>query len=259
MRDVDRIQEYLRENARGVHIAIEAPPFTVFINFALLHQPADPKAIFAIPHAPTAEGWPLDDLCATFTRHKGVPRVRFVDTVAPSLIPALAAAGFSEVSRFPVMQCVPHALSAPPPPQGYQLLICSSESPLEEVLEGISVNLRGFQSSVVLDHEFAEDFRSTLVDARAFMAREASGEGVAVGMYSEMRGGVTELVGITTLPTHRGRGYGSLLTVDMARAAFDAGAEIVFLVAASAIAERLYRRIGFTVCGHLVEYAYVAP
>lgn len=253
MRLVDRVQGYIRENVRSNHVNIAAPPFTVFLNFAMLLKPEDPKAIFAIPDENAPPSWSLTEMFNAFTRQQGKPRVQLIDTFAPDLLPVLEQNGFVQDKHLQVMTVTPETLIRPPEPDGFSLLVCSSESPLDEVMAGCTVNVRGFDEDVDVTPEFAEDFRSTLITARAFMASH-NGEGVAAGMYTEVREGVTELVGITTLHEYRRQGFAAALTVRMAQAAFENGVDLVFLVAANAEAGRVYERIGFRICGSLVEY-----
>jgi ribosomal protein S18 acetylase RimI-like enzyme len=255
MRPVDRVQEYIRENTRSSHVNIAAPPFTVFLNFAMLLKPDDPKAIFAIPDCPTPQSWLFDAMFDAFRRQQGHPRVQLIDTYTPDLLPLLEAQGFSEDKRHTVMTVTPQTLIHPAEPDGFSLLICSSESPLDDIIAGCTINVRGFDEDIEITQEFAEDFRSTLVTARAFMASQ-HGEGVAAGMYTDVRDGVTELVGITTLHEYRRQGFAATLAAHMSHAAFENGVDLIFLIAANEDAVRVYERIGFTVCGYLVDYEF---
>ena len=54
-----------------------------------------------------------------------------------------------------------------------------------------------------------------------------------------------ELVGLGTLPSHRGRGLGSRLLVELTRHALDGGADLVLLSAADDRTARLYEPLGF--------------
>ncbi len=74
-------------------------------------------------------------------------------------------------------------------------------------------------------------------------------------MFEAIRGGATELVGITTLPEYRRQGFAGYLTAAMAMSAFASGATLLFLCAISEEAGRVYERVGFRHCAALVEYA----
>ena len=60
-------------------------------------------------------------------------------------------------------------------------------------------------------------------------------------MFEAIIGGVTELMGIATLPEYRRRGFAAYLTAAMAQSAFTHGATLVFLCAVSEEAGRVYQ------------------
>jgi ribosomal protein S18 acetylase RimI-like enzyme len=73
---------------------------------------------------------------------------------------------------------------------------------------------------------------------------EDSGGVLAVGSHQPV-GGVTEVVGIGTLPACRRRGLGTAVTAALVADARRGGADIVFLSAGSERIARMYARLGF--------------
>jgi predicted GNAT family acetyltransferase len=125
---------------------------------------------------------------------------------------------------------------------------------LEDIKDGWNVNSRGFDPKPIeATDTIADEFRKTLITSRAFTAYLRD-QAVAAGMFTEIKDGLTELVGITTLPEYRRLGIGAALTAAMTRAAFDSGVEVVFLIAGNAEAARVYERIGFRTIANLLEY-----
>ncbi|MFD7668493.1 GNAT family N-acetyltransferase [Streptomyces sp. NPDC059788] len=69
-----------------------------------------------------------------------------------------------------------------------------------------------------------------------------------------LHAGVAGIYNIATLATDRRRGYGGAITLATLHTARDAGYGTAVLQA-SADGEPVYRRLGFTACGHFTEYA----
>lgn len=249
-----RLQNYLRGKAffdgrEQIHI----PPFTLFSNPTI----TDPGEGIAIPDE--AQSYTPDDInrmCSAFVERGRLPCVQYLDTFAPGLTITLqlGVPDFEETVRLPVMYCTAGMLDYPPDVPEVSIRMSSSESPLDEVKDGWNVNSRGFdKDNIPATDAVAEAFRQTLVTSRSFVAY-FQGEPAAAGMFAEIRDGITELVGITTLPEFRRQGIAATLTANMTRAAFDSGVEVVFLIAANDTAERVYERLGFRKVAKLLEY-----
>jgi ribosomal protein S18 acetylase RimI-like enzyme len=80
-----------------------------------------------------------------------------------------------------------------------------------------------------------------------YVAEDADGV-LAAGSH-QPAGGVSEVVGIGTLPAARRRGLGAAVTAALVADARRGGAEIVFLSAGSEDIARMYGRLGFTRIG----------
>ena len=274
---VNWLQNYLREKALfDGRERVQIQPFTLFYN----PSSTDPQEGIAIPDE--AEGYTPADIsrvCAAFAERGRVPCVQYLDVFAPRLTITLqlyplpltpsplhgegeqdlkskpaSMSPFEETVRLPVMYCTAGMLMHPPDVPGLVITMAGSDTPLEEIKVGWNVNSQGFDSAPVLATDLiAEAFRKTLVTSRSFVAR-LDGKPVAAGMFSEIHGGLAELVGVTTLEPYRRQGIGATLTAYITRAAFDSGVEVAFLIVANEAAGRVYKRIGFRTIAHLLEY-----
>ena len=81
-----------------------------------------------------------------------------------------------------------------------------------------------------------------------YVAEDEDGP-IASGAHQPVDG-VTEIVGVATLPSLRRRGIGSSITAALVADARDAGLHTVFLSAASDAVARVYERLGFVRVGH---------
>jgi ribosomal protein S18 acetylase RimI-like enzyme len=195
----------------------------------------------------------LGELHAAFGRQNARPQIEFLADLYPDLPERLASVGYQETRRQSVLLAHPHDIQPTPLPAHAEVITISQASSLEEVRENLDTNALGFDEPAGVTEGQAEAFRAGLITSRAFTLR-AEGRPVAGGMFEAIMGGVTELMGIATLPEYRRRGFAAYLTAAMAQSAFTHGAALVFLCAVSEEAGRVYRRAGFCPCATLVEY-----
>jgi predicted GNAT family acetyltransferase len=73
-------------------------------------------------------------------------------------------------------------------------------------------------------------------------------------MYTMPIEGITELVGIATVPEFRRRGVATAVTAHVLQTAFAAGVDVACLSASDAEAGRIYRRVGFRPLGVVLAY-----
>ena len=249
--DLECVQTYLRRQARRGRIAQALAAFTVY-------TPATDDAADT-PHAiprhlrRTIRDADLDELHVIFGRQSARPRVEFLAGLYPDLPERLASVGYQETRRQSVLLARPHDIPSSPPPPHTALIVLSRASSLEEVRENLDTNALGFDEPAGATEGQAEAFRAGLLTSRAFTLR-MEGRSVAAGMFEAIMGGVTELMGIATLPQYRRQGFAAYLTAAMAQSAFTHGATLVFLCAVSEEAGRVYQRVGFRSCELLVEY-----
>ena len=84
-------------------------------------------------------------------------------------------------------------------------------------------------------------------DSGAYLTAVADSpsEGIVATATSQRSGDVAEVVGVSTLPSARRRGYASQLTATLSRRLLSGGAGLVFLAAGDDDVARLYTRVGF--------------
>ena len=249
--DLECVQTYLRRQARRGRIAQALAAFTVYTPTT--DDAADTP--YAIPRhlRRIVRDADLDELHAIFGRQSARPRVEFLAGLYPDLPERLASAGYEETRRQPALIAHPHNIQSPLPPAHAEVITISRASSLEEVRETLDTNALGFDEPAGATEGQAEAFRAGLLTSRAFTLR-AHGRPVTAGMFESIMGGITELMGIATLPQYRRQGFAAYLTAAMAQSAFTYGATLVFLCAVSEEAGRVYQRVGFRPCGLLIQY-----
>lgn len=251
-----RIQSYIEHNLQtaGHHTVISLAGFSVYV-----HQ-TDPgfDANMIFPTTRIAEDANLEmavqRVRTTCADHQRVPHFHFLDQAAPGLWNYLASAGFRCQTASPVLLATSAFVPELQPRADVSVEILSQSSPLDAIRVTLDVNALGFDPNAppATDEE-AHTFREGLMKSRAFTLRYRD-QPVAGGMYTPIHAGMTELVGIATLEGFRRRGFARYLTTYMARAAFQAGAELVFLTAASKEAAHVYTQAGFKSYAERLSY-----
>ena len=199
-----------------------------------------------------------DDVAAVRRRQwtLGLPEAfEWVVDLAPTLGPAARATGL-HVDELPLM-----ALDRPPPRAALDARVRRLEPHDPELAASRAVADIAFKAPGTAPGEAGPRERQAALRGfpeprlRAVRARMAAGltvtvvaeegDGVmAVGSHQPV-GGVTEVVGVGTLPAARRRGLGAAVTAALVDDARRGGAEIVFLSAGGDDVARLYERLGF--------------
>ena len=250
---VERIQAYLRRSAYDRYDAVCAPPFTLFFH------PTDafPHFNYAIPDEPvTGNLQPaLARLKAEFATHGRQPRFEFIEAFAPQLAGELQQAGFVEEGRQHLMVCTPESYTPAPALADLRVIPLNADSPLADGQGFLMTQRLGF------DPEHAQpptedEARAFLQEARglvSFLGRW-QGEAASAATYTQPHDGVTEIVGVATIPALRRRGIATALTSVAVAAAFAQGADVACLTAGDASAGRVYERIGFRPYATMLAY-----
>jgi GNAT superfamily N-acetyltransferase len=251
-----RLHHFLLVNWARTREVIQAESFTVCLH------PSDvvPEASAALPSVPLsgelARG--IGAVRESLRQRGRHSQIVFYEAFAPRLAPVLQEAGFVEAGRELVMVCTRTTLTAPAPtsaPPGLQIEILTAQSSAAALHDGWNTNELGF--SIGSDRRASDDdierFRRDLVEGRAFVAR-LDGAPAAAGMFLAPHAGVTELVGIATLEPFRRRGIAAALTAHMTACAMRSGCDLVYLRPADDAVARVYARVGFMPCGHVLSY-----
>jgi len=194
-------------------------------------------------------------------RELGVPETfEWVVETTPTLAPAIRSADMA-VEEVPLLVLREHLAAAVP--DGYRLRrIDAGEPDLAGVLAVAAVafanggTATGDAGLTERDRHAAADtgeharLRQRLTDRATVMYVIDGDHGpVASGAHQPVDG-VTEIVGVATLPAARRRGLGAAVTSALVDDAHLAGIETVFLSAASDDVAAVYERLGFERIGH---------
>lgn len=253
---LETILDYFHAKARQRSEVIGLSPLTLYLHLTS-HFSEDSVAL---PDAPGNEDVSavLPQVNAYFTHRRRTPRIQFVDSQCPSMEGQLTESGYTLDEKLPLLTCTPAQLQPPVQRAPLKVTVVTADSAEELLAEGWRLNAEGFNgrrpTSSAGD---VSSFRQILGTGRAYSAH-VEGVGVGAGMFYEPVGGVAEIVGITTLRPFRRKGVASTLTAEITAAAFEAGAELAFLVAASPEAVRVYLRLGYEFHGHLVTMTHTA-
>jgi N-acetylglutamate synthase-like GNAT family acetyltransferase len=231
-------------------------PFTLFISLG-------DWSFYARPRLGLVGEIDPADVAAMRTRQRElhVPETfEWVVETTPSLAPALRADGLV-VEEVPLLVLREH--HAAPVPAGYRLRRIAADEPnLELVLAVAAVafanggTATGDAGSEARDRRAATDtrdhtrLRQRLAERAAVMYVIEGHEGPVASGAHQAVDGVTELVGVATLPVVRRRGLGAAVTSALIDDALEAGIGTIFLSAASEDVAKIYERLGFDRIGH---------
>lgn len=248
---LDEIEGYYDAVPRSAADTEDLGPFTLFVSRGGWPYYARPRRGHVGP-PPT-----VHDVLRVRARQRdrGVPETfEWVDELTPGLVEVVERAGL------PVQQLPLLALAGPiavAPVSGVRVRIVEAEEPdLPRIAATVTLGFAspGTEAGPVgpPDRDAAagsedriEHLRDRLRSGLTVMAvaEDASGS-VAAGSHQPLDG-VTELVGVATLPTARRRGLGALVTAALVEHASAAGVRTIFLSAGSDEVARVYEKVGF--------------
>lgn len=174
--------------------------------------------------------------------------VELVEEASPGLEPPLVRAGLRVDARMPLLAVEPDRVAVPRPPKGTRVEFVRDE---QTHAAAEQVAAAAFDSAPL-----GNRLPATAADGGSVLVR-SGGDPVATAAWTAVSDGVTEIVGVGTLPDLRRHGLGTLATayaVDLA--VREGGATLPWLTPGDDGADRVYRAIGFrqvASCVHLGE------
>jgi ribosomal protein S18 acetylase RimI-like enzyme len=250
---ISALQDYQRKAAAATKNVHPCPPFHLYLS------PTDPFRYFnyAIPDGPIEQltRQELQALERAFAERERTLRFEFLHEYTPRLGDILAALDVPLEGENPLLVCGPDTWTSVPHPAGLQVRRLTAQSPDEDLAASINAGHRGFggQGDEATPQRIADLRRRLGVGSQYFLAL-IDGQPAGVGAYTIPLEGMTELVGIATLPEYRRRGIAAAVTAEMTRYAFEGGVRTAFLTAADDDASRVYQRSGYRRIGTGLAY-----
>jgi predicted GNAT family acetyltransferase len=182
----------------------------------------------------------------------------WIEDVTPGLLPVARGAGL-RVLEAPLMTLGEGRWRTPEPPPGVTVRMLEHDDrylraalAVQRVAfaaEGTAVGDAGMPerdgaAATIDDDEVARTGDRMRQGLTRVAAAETADGAVCAGMHQPVEG-VTEIVGVGTLPTARRRGLAALVTGRLVQDAREQGVDVIFLSAGSEDIARVYGRLGF--------------
>lgn len=248
-----RIEAYYDAAPRTGADAETQGPFTLFIGRGAW-------AYYARPRLGLVGDVSRDDVLALLARQRelDVPtEIEWQPSVTPSLTDAARAAGMV-VHEFRLMVHADDANpSAEPDPASAARLVRATD----DLAELLSAQQQGFGASETVDEAAVRTLRARMEAGVTRVAAgypAGAGRPVCVGMHNPV-GEVSELVGVSTVPSARRQGWAARVSKALVADALALGVRTVLLSAAGDDVARVYRRAGFVDIGIVCAAELPAP
>lgn len=249
-----QIQSYLVQIAKQVYQSHDVNNFVVFIN----EKDDLPYLNYSIPTKVIDENIASEysKIEQIFKENHRKVRFEFLEEYNPLLPSLLSSVGLTEEYRTDFMICTESDFIQPISIDGFLISTVNSCSTIQQLKEFKLVQELSFNKNATL--------RLESVDERNVLERIGSGSGftgylnnisVCASQYTAILDGITELVGIATLPDFRCRGLGAAISAAATQFAFSKGANIVCLSAADERAGSVYTNIGFRKIATMLAYS----
>ncbi|MGZ8600112.1 MAG: GNAT family N-acetyltransferase [Actinomycetota bacterium] len=254
-----RIDAYLDAVPRTLATTEDVGPFTLFVNrgggWRYYARPRPGGTVFTSA-----------DVARVRARQRTLAQpeeLEWVEDLSPGVGPAAERAGL-RVATMPLMHLPERAFAPLAGPAGSSITFATPRDDLATIAAVATLAFGAPGTGVGAGGPEAVAEAAAAVEAetvgltRARLARglivtavaTIGGEPVAVGSHQPLDG-VSEIVGVGTLPALRRKGLGTALTSALARDAFARGVEVVFLSAGDETVARVYSRVGFHTIGRV--------
>jgi ribosomal protein S18 acetylase RimI-like enzyme len=249
---LDRIERYYDAVPRSGSRTEQIGPFTLFVSNGGWPYYARPT----LGRAGTFDLAAVERLRER-QRELGVPEaLEWVDEIAPDLLAVVRQSGL------PVLECPLMVLHEPMPMAealDVTVRILGADDPaLAPAAAVAAVSFAAGGVDVGSDGTRERDVRvAAMTEADLERRRDRVRRGLTVSAVAEDKNGplasgshqpvdgVTEIVGVATLPAARRRGLGAAITAALVADAQQRGVDVIFLSAGSEAVARIYERVGF--------------
>ncbi|HET7900982.1 MAG TPA: GNAT family N-acetyltransferase [Candidatus Nanopelagicales bacterium] len=249
-----RIDRYLDAVPRAAADAVDVGPLRAFLSRAPWPYYARPRPDAGLP-APTADD--VDAAARALTEHGSAVSFEWVHELLPSFAGTLGSHGYA-VTLHPLLAL---ELPAQLPSSDAQLLEAGSPL-LHQALavaevafsaEGTAIGAQGTDArdAVEVRAGNVEHIGGRIADGSVALAVvvDTTRGVVASGSHVPVDG-VTEVMGVATLPAYRRRGLAASVVVRLLDDAMARGCTLALLSAADDDVARVYERVGFVRVGH---------
>jgi ribosomal protein S18 acetylase RimI-like enzyme len=240
---LQRIDRFCDEVPRHRATAVDDGPLRLFVR----NRPGWPFYARPIPGGPPVTAEDVERVRARQRALRVPEAFEWVADEAPSMADAARSAGLA-VTVCPLLVLDGDPVG-PPLPAGYSARLVG---PADGDLQAAAHSVMTVAAAAFGAPRPGPPVGTALGELRADLAAGAIARALVTGPdgpvaagSAQRAGDMVELVGIGTVAAARGRGLGGAVTALLARAARDAGAEVVFLAAGDAAATRVYERVGF--------------
>jgi len=250
---LEQIEQYYDAVPRTAARVEEIGPFTLFVSTA-------GWPYYARPRLDGPDVFSAADVTKVRDRQRelGVPEAfEWVHQTTPGLLRPAREAGLV-VAELPLQVLAGDGIRAPVPPDVTVRLLGAADPALGAAQAVAAVGFRVGGTAIGSDgtnerdaavgrqsdpeHHLLRDRIKRGITVVA-VAEDDSGP-IGIGSHQPVAG-VTEVVGVATLPVARRRGIGAAITAALVADARERGVETVFLSAGSDDVARIYQRVGF--------------